>query len=469
MITLYPDQEILLNKTRLALTRSKSVLMQLVTGGGKTVVTASMFKSAVAKDKRAMMVMPRHQLLNQTHDLFNSFNIDHSFFASGYAYNPHSKVFIATTETLARRLDRAPMVDLIAIDETHFGSVSLDKIINYYKKAGSYVIGLSATPKRTDGRGLGCWYDEMVSGENMHWLIDNKRLSQYRLFAPNTPDLTGIKKTAGDYNRHDLSERMEQDRVLIGNAVEHYRRHAMGRLNVAFCTSIKHSQIVAQSFCDAGIPAAHVDGETDKNELRRIICKFARREILTLTCCDLLTFGFDLANAAGIDVTVESLSDLRPTQSLALQLQKWGRALRYKDYPALIFDHSGNAQRFGLPDAEHEWSLLDDKRGTGSEKEKSVDCRQCPKCDYVHVPAPICPNCGHVYEIKNREIEERDGELQEITEIKIKVDRKKRRAACKTLDELIAFAEQEGYKNPMQWAVKWWSMREKYKRGGQSD
>jgi len=273
--------------------------------------------------------------------------------------------------------------------------------------------------------------------------------------------MSGIKVSNGEYQKAQLSARMEQDRVLIGNAAKHYKDHAMGMLNLTYCASIKHSRMTADMFRNAGIPAAHIDGKTDDAERRRIIRAFAKRKLLVLCNVDLMTFGFDLKAASGIDVTVECMSDLRPTQSLALQLQKWGRVLRKKDFPAKIFDHANNFQTHGFPCDKRDWSLADRERQTRmSDSERAESMKQCDKCFYCHKPAPVCPNCGNTYPIQHRQIEEVDGELREL-EIKRKEDRKEQGRA-QTLQELIQLGYKRGYKPGKceAWAAKVYNARQ---------
>lgn len=455
MKTLYPHQQELNNACRASmLAGRRAVLIQGATGIGKSICAAHQIYASRKKDKKSFFTVPRKQLITQMSKTFDEFGITHSYIASGKSFNPYAQTYICSVQTLIKRLDSAPKPDLIFVDEAHLGGNSLNTIIKHYKAQGTYFIFLSATPQRLDGKGLGRWADDMVCGPSIRWLVDNKYLSEYRLFAPSTPDLSDIKTTMGDYAKGQLNERMEQDMVLVGNAVDHYIKKAHGRLNVAFCTSIKHSNIVAESFRNAGIPACHMDGETPMHERRRIIRAFARREILVITNVEILTTGFDLATAAGMEVTVESLSDLRPTKSLALQLQKWGRVLRKKDFPAIIFDHAGNAGRFGLPCSDREWTLEDQKKTKKSPGEAVPVTRQCPKCYFVHSPAPSCPECGHVYVIKSREIDEVDGELQEIDRAQQSVEKRKEQVSAHTLNDLIEIGKKRKYKNPAYWASK---------------
>lgn len=427
---LFDDQTKLVDDARSALRRSRRILIQAETGSGKTQMATAMIASSRAKDKTSMFIVPRRELLKQTAKTFAAAGIPFGYIASGHAMNPYAKTLLATTGTLIKRLDKfKPHV--VFIDEAHFAGETNKKIADFYHAAGAFTIGLTATPRYPNGDGMGDCYDSMVSGPSLRWLIENKRLSDYRLFAPSRPDLSAVKKVAGDYAKGQLADFMEHDKVLIGDAVKHYREHAVGRLAVAYCTSRKHSQMTAQAFRDAGIPAAHVDGDTPDNEMLRILRAYAQREILVLCNADLLLFGFDLAAAVGMPVTIECMIDLRPTMSLTLQRQKNGRVLRYKDYPAIILDHGGNINLHGLPCDEIDWTLeAKQSRETREKDDERVSAvRQCSgghrdgpdlgekmkPCYFAHNPAPRCPNCGAWYSVQSRMVEQVDGELVEVS------------------------------------------------------
>jgi DNA repair protein RadD len=446
-INLFPDQLDVVDRVRHSLRSHKSVLMQSATGSGKTVMAAYMIQSAVSKGNRAVFIVPRKELLRQTAETLKKFGIEFGYFAAGYVPNPFAKVQIASGPTLARRLDKAPKANVVFVDETHFGSAQLETVIRHYQAQGAWVIGLSATPWKMSGKGLGDWFDHMEQGPSIGELIEKKRLSRYRMFAPSAPDLSKVKITAGDYAKGQLNDVMENDRVLIGNAVSHYSKHAAGRLNVTFCTSLKHAGIVADAFNEQGIPAAMISGEMDQDERSRRIKAFARRELHVLTSVDLLTFGFDLASAAQMDVTIEAMSDMRPTKSLSLQLQKWGRVLRYKPDPALIFDHAGNSdpdRGHGLPDDDREWQLEGRQKKKREGSEPTIPVRQCPKCYMVHRPTPECPGCGYVYPIQSRMVEEVEGELAEITERREKKEARMKQGRAGTLEQLMAMGKSQG-------------------------
>ena len=237
--------------------------------------------------------------------------------------------------------------------------------------------------------------------------------------------------------------------------------------------------MVAASFQAAGVKAVHVDGDTDMDERKRIFVAFAKKEIDVLCFCDLLTFGFDLSQASGLDVCIESGSDLKPTKSLSAQLQWWGRLLRYmKDKTAIIIDHVNNWKDHGFPDDDREWSLQGKKKKKrGEVEEPKAPTRQCPECQCAHKVRPDCPQCGYVYPIDSREIEEVAGTLVKLSKeeaAKLKEAAKFARVNeiynLKTLDELVNYARQKKYKSPMNWALRIFNSRqakERAKHGNQ--
>lgn len=459
MLELYPDQMEVVEEVRNSMRRYKNVLLQAATGFGKTRIAEYMIKSAISKGNRVVFTVPRKVLLEQTSDTFECGGINHSYIAAGKQFNPYSQMHIGMIDTMARRLDNLPKANIIFIDEAHFGDGNLTSVIDHYKKQGSWIVGLSASPWKLSGKGLGCYYDHMVCGKPVKWLIENKRLSDYKYFGGRTHiDFDRARVSGGEYNQSDIDGIIEaNEKAIIGDAIKDYKEKSMGRLHLSRCVSIKRSEILAQSYRDAGIPAMHVDGDMDKWELKKILTAYARREILVVTFCDLLNFGFDLAQISGLDVCVESGDDQKPSMSLAGQTQWWGRLLRKKDFPANIFDRVNNWTKHGFPCSDREWTLADREQSKKASAERTVPTRQCSQCFFVHTPSPICPECGHVYEIKSRDIDEMDGDLIEIDKDAMKTIKKGARmeqGRAETLDDLIALGRRKGYKSPSAWAAR---------------
>jgi len=465
MIKLYDHQTKFVADLRAALRSHRSVLAQASTGFGKTVIAAYIAKAAAAKGKRIMFTVHRRDLLTQTAKTFDSFGISYGFVAAGYSPDPLQPVQIASIGSLKSRLEKIPPPALLVVDEAHLSAAKGWKtIINHFKTVGSIVVGLTATPWRLSGEGLGDLYDHMVQGPGMGWLIENKFLSDYDIYAPSSPDLGGVHSRAGDYINEELATAMDKASIT-GDVITHWSKYSSGKRTLVFCVSIKHSENVARQFRSAGIMAVHIDGET-KHADRMIAFKaFASGDIMVITSVQIFSEGFDLSAQIGREVPVETICLLRPTKSLSLYLQQIGRGLRKKEEAATILDHSGNVLRFGLPDEERAWTLKgESRRKKKGEEGPSVNVRQCPRCYHVHKPADICPKCGHVYEIKSRDLKEVEGEL-------VKVDKKSMRRKllneqwqAKTIADLVALAKRRGYKSPHAWAGYIYSSREA-KRG----
>jgi superfamily II DNA or RNA helicase len=459
MINLYDHQKENVKEARdMIVSGKKAILFQAPTGYGKTVTMAAMVQSALDKGNDVAIILPRKELIRQTALTLDSFNINYSYLAASKPYNPFSKVLICSLQSLKSRTDKIKQnIKVVFVDETHFATTMLKDGIEYFKNKGAIIIGFSATPWRSDGTGLKCFYDDMVRAPQVVDLIEMGFLSEYKLFAPSTIDTSGLKITAGDFNKKDLSTLMDSNRQVVGDAVKYYKQKAGGKRAVCYCVSVKHAETTAQIFRENGVPAAAIHGGMNDKERLFLIRSFADGGLMVLMNCDLLTFGFDLAAQVGRDVTIEALIDLRPTKSLSLQMQKWGRALRKKDMPAIILDHAGNATEHGLPCDMREWTLESRKR---KKKSSGTTINQCKECHFIfNKSLNSCPECGSVVETAagggggEREVEEVEGELKEI-DVK-----EKRRLALEeqgratSLDALIALGKNRGYKRPEQWAA----------------
>lgn len=471
-VELYPDQIDLVNRVRAAMGQGyQSVLMQASTGSGKTRMALDMVTGAVRKGSTAMFCVPRTELLLQTMETLAGYDVPFSTIAPYYSYSPITPVHLAMSPTLARRLAKVKPPKVLFIDECHYGGAELEKIIGWAMAAGSRIVGLSATPMKKNGKGMGAWYQHMEQGLPVADLIRLGRLSQFRYFGPSAPDLSGLAVRDGEYVQSQVDALMEQDTAIIGDAVATYRQRAMGKLCVVFATSRKHAGIIKQMYQDRGIPAQMIDGTMDAATRKRLVMGFARREYTVLINVMLLTFGFDLAQAAGMPVRIEALTDLCPRKSLALQMQVWGRALRAGDEPAIIMDHANNWRENGFPDSPRDWSLEGAKKRGSRDQEATEPTRQCAigdgGCGFVHRPAPSCPNCGHVYPVQSRIVDEREGELLEIDREAAEAARKAARmeqGRAGTLEALEALGRRTG-RSPG-WARNVWNGRMKAKKRG---
>lgn len=453
MKTPHPHQLEFVDDIRAAMRKHRIITAQLSTGGGKSVVASHMIRSALDKGNSSAFIVPRIDLLTQMSNTFDEFGIPHSFVASGKPLNPYAKAHICSAGTLVNRLESIkPRV--VFIDEAHISGATAEKIIGYYKNSGAWIVKLTATPK-PERRGSPTASTALVQGKPMSWLIQNNYLADYRIFAPPAPAMEG-KLRGEEYTKAQLEAHYAKNgNVIVGNCIDSYRKHAMGKRAVLYAISIKESRATAEAFNAAGIPAAHMDADTPQHERAAIARAFALRQIWVLCNMDLITTGYDLAMQCKMDVQIECVILDRLTGSIRLFLQMVGRGLRYQGgEKAVIIDGSGNIVKadgtpnHGLPDDDREWPLYaDDAKGGG---EKAPPVRQCPKCDHTHRVKPQCPECGFVYPVQGRESERVDGVLEELDKEALrnreKWERKREEYEAETLDDFLEIARRRGYK-----------------------
>lgn len=455
-------QQKIIDETRAALRRVRRVLIQLPTGGGKTVVASFIVQSAEKKGKTVAFICHRDFLVDQTSNTFEKFGIDFSHVAAGRWMNLYSPVHVCMVATLRNRMKRIDPPDIAIWDEAqHIGAKTWHAIMDEWKD--TIHLGLSATPCRLDGKGLDAFFDEMVIGPSPNHLMEIGALNKYRAFCPSSPDMTGTKVRAGDYRREEVEDLMDKS-VVIGDMVQHYKKIAPGTLAVYFASSIAHSQNIADTFNANGIPAKHLDGSHSTFERKQAAIQFANRELLVLTNVDLFGEGYDLAAQAGRVVRIETVGLARPTQSLSLHMQQIGRALRPGDEPATILDHAGNILRHGLPDDDREWTL----RGVVKTGNKST-VKQCLECFAMYpISDNECPHCGSVPEASEggggREVEYQDGDLEEVDQKNRKMSKKVEEWECHSIGDLVALGKKRGYKHPEKWAAHLWTAKEARRR-----
>lgn len=392
---------------------NKNVLLQAATGSGKTVMASAFVKHFVEQGKKVLFLAHRRELIIQCSEKLDAFGIKHGIIMAGSSSQFWFDVQVASVDTLRSRSitskrEELPPADLVIIDEAHRClSNTYLKIISLYKD--SMVLGLTATPVRSDGRGLGHIFSDMVQAPSIGWLIKHGSLVKASYYAPTIPDLKGIQSSMGDYNSVQLAERMDQPK-LVGDVISSWKKIAQGKKTIVFATSVSHSMNLAESFVDMGVRAAHIDGTTDNDERERVLNEFNRGTIQVICNCMVLTEGFDCPPA---EVCVLA----RPTKSLGMYIQMVGRVLR--PYPgkehATIIDHSGAVYMHGFVEDEVKWSL--DPKKPLSIKERKIERDKeeamiiCDGCFTAYSGSNICPKCGHVAEKKSKYVEVLDAEL----------------------------------------------------------
>jgi superfamily II DNA or RNA helicase len=354
------------------------------TGSGKTILFVHLAHRITEKGQCVAIIVHRQELIDQTCRALEVEGLSYGVVAAGYAENLDASVQVCMAQTVINRLERVSGVQVLIVDEAHHVmAATWLTILGALPQA--WVLGVTATPERLDGKGLTAVFDALVIGPTVKELIAGGWLSPFVVYAPERlVDLKGARTVAGDYAIGDLAQRMSAELVL-DDAVTEYRRRLSGRSAIAFCTTIAHSYLVARRFRAAGIRAQHLDGDTPSAERRRLIEALATGEVQIITNCGLIAEGLDIPSVAGVIL-------LRPTKSLALHLQQIGRALRPAPGKAraVILDHAGNVFRHGMPDLEHPWSL----EGRPKKRGKAL-VRRCPECGaLIPIAARWCPECN---------------------------------------------------------------------------
>lgn len=420
---------------------SRAPCLVLPTGGGKTVIIAEILRLLQLRASSALVLVHRDEILQQTERKLRDAGVRYGLVAAGHDPDQSQLVQLASVYTAARRLEQISPPRLIVVDECqHATSATWLRVRERFPDA--LLLGVTATPCRLDGKGLGSVFDRLVIGPTVAELTSAGYLAPARVLAPSAPDLSGAPRRCGDYSAETLTAFSERP-GLTGDAVEHYRRHASGSRAVIFCVNRRHAALTAVAFSDAGIQAAAIDGSMPNQERRQILDGLRGGSLRVVTSCDLISEGFDLPE-------LECAILLRPTASLGLHLQQCGRALRPGKPLAVILDHAGNCLRHGLPTTPREWTLA------GVDRRAALPAmHRCQVCFSVwEGSATTCPQCGHQREptAKERKLAQRAGELAELTSVRASASTERKRAA--TLDELVALGRQRGYKNPHFWARK---------------
>lgn len=461
MIVLRDYQADMVDRARAAMKSARRVLIQAPTGAGKTALATFMAGGTATRQRIVYFICHRAELIAQTSATFRKFGLAHSFIAAGLPYDSRQLVQVCSIDTLKNRAHMLPEPDLAIWDECkHIAAAGWLAVMNGWQRA--YHIGLDATPWRTDGSGLDDMFDVMVLGPQPGWLIEQGHLSPYLAFIPKGGmDVGGVHTRMGDFVAKEIEARVDRPK-LVGDVITHWRKNANGLRSIGFAPSLDFSMYMVGEFNAAGITAAHLDGNTPKDERRQTIEAYADGRIQVLWNRFLFGEGFDLAAIAQRDVTIDCVIDAAPTQSLALAMQRWGRALRpAPGKTAILLDHAGNILRHGFPDDEREWTLQGrEKSGKGGAAEGPPPPIVCEGCyNAIRQPTPpACPHCGKLLRKALRQMEVDDtAELTAANDndkAAIRAQRKEEERECKEMGDWITLGKKRGYDNPVGWGLK---------------
>ena len=432
----------------------KSLLYVLPTGGGKTFGFSYIASKALLKENKVLILVHRQELVDQTADSLKAMGLEFGIIAARYPMDLNKGIQICSVQTLVRRLNKIKenSFNLLIIDEAHHATAgSWKKIIDHNSKAK--LLGVTATPERLDGRPLKDKFQKIIQGPQVDDLQEKGFLSPFRVFVPPSEiNVSIMRKRMGDYHQADVEEQV-QKKTFIGDAVKHYLKFLDGKTAIAFCSSIKHSKMVAAEFNANGIVAEALDGNTPSHLRKAILTDLGNGIIKVVTSCQIINEGTDIPSVSGCIL-------LRPTMSLSVYLQQVGRCLRpQENKTAIILDHVGNVKRHGLPNQKRDWSL-DGRQKRASKKDDSFSVKVCPICFTAVLSVSKSCECGHVFDPQTEaEHITIDAELVELKKEEIRYKKEKRREVgrARTLEQLEAVATERGYKKG--WAYHIYTQR----------
>lgn len=381
---------------------NRRVVCQGPTGFGKTLVAAKIIDGAVSKGNRVIFTAPAISLIDQTVKAFEDEGLSGIgvMQASHPRTDPRARVQVASVQTLARR--QIPDAALVIVDECHIRSEAIEKLMD--ARPDIFFVGLSATPW---AKGMGLRWQDLVIPTTIGELIEDGWLSKFAAFAPDVPDLSGVKTVAGEYAEAGL-EQVMGDAKLVGSVVDTWLERGENRPTLCFAVNRAHAAQLQAQFIRSGVSAGYVDAMTDIVERKRINRQFEQGDVRVI--CSVRTM------TTGVDLPVSCIIDAAPTQSEMLHVQKIGRGLRVNEgtEDCLILDHAGNSLRLGLvTDIRH--SALDKTVAGKQERKAKAEKlpKPCGKCGALHTGV-LCPACGNERKPVSG-VESADGELVEIT------------------------------------------------------
>ena len=402
---LRPYQQDLLDCVQGALASNHEVrlMMQLPTGGGKTIIAGALLKDWLAGGRhKAVWLTHRKELAKQTEKMLTEAGVSAitnvrwtpgegaPAMAGGVVILMAQKVSLQT----ARRevWNQYRLTDLMIVDEAHHAAAKgWERAIRQWTGP---VVGMTATPWRlSEKEGFKHLFDELICGPQVEELQKLRSLCNGHVLLPPPKQRIagGIIDQTGDYTESGIKQaNLDRPNIMTAGALQFWQEHAGNRQTIAYAVSKKHARNLTSVFNDAGVKAAVILSESKPAERDAAISGFKDGIIKILVNVLIATEGFDLPDASCILIA-------RPTMSLAIYLQMVGRGLRPKPDGGncIILDLAGNSVIHGLPEDFREWSMQ--PRGKQDEGKKAPVV-WCEKCFTVSPSASHhCRQCGEPF------------------------------------------------------------------------
>nr|WP_235189593.1 DEAD/DEAH box helicase family protein [Williamsia sp. D3] len=327
-------------------------LVVAATGTGKTVVAALDYRGLCERAGTRLpllFVAHRKEILEQSLRMYREVLADATFgemFVGGQRPTQWKHVFASIQSLHSNTLAGIDptQFDVVVVDEFHHAEASTyRRLLDHLEPAE--LLGLTATPERTDGRDVFSWFDGRIAYELRLWdALEQDLLCPFHYYgvADNT-DLRPITWSRGNYQSSDLSNLYTGNDArtrLVLQALRDKVSDPTAMRALGFCVSIAHAEYMATRFTQQGLPSLAVSAETSPTDRADA---FAKLRAGTVKCL----FGVDVFNE-GLDIPdVDTILLLRPTQSATVFLQQLGRGLRRTKTKAVltVLDFIGQQRR----------------------------------------------------------------------------------------------------------------------------
>jgi superfamily II DNA or RNA helicase len=396
----------------------RATVLQAPTGAGKTIIGSFFTSKMLEHGKwRTLVLAHRREIIDQTVEKLRMMGLPTGVIMAGRKADFSRPVQVASVDTLDSWVSREhcdwPTANMLWIDEAHRAmGARYQRIIQHYIQQGACLLGTTATPIRTDGVGLGRTFTHMVRTPDIRWMIDNGFLVPVQYRVGLIPDVKGVRIAAnGDYDPRQLQAAVDQ-KVLVGNVVDQWMRHAKGRPTMVFAAGVDHSVHIAESFRAAGVKCAHIDASTPIEERESVKAAIYSGDLQVITNAAVYVEGTDIP-------PISCISMAKPTKSLGMYLQCIGRGMRTSPGKSdlLVLDHAGVVYRHGRAEMDHEWIITEGREMLekhAARLGKQLVSFHCPSCDTLY-SGPSCPSCGHHTETKGMPMPYLDAELVTLT------------------------------------------------------
>lgn len=359
-IRLYNYQAEMKERIDVAFRSYRSVMVQMPTGTGKTVLLSEVVKGEEQRVKNpwVWIVVHRRELVEQIRDTLDSMlSCPYSTLdTTSPLLSENSRIKVMSIQWLSRHYqDMAEKPSLIVIDEAHHAvAKTYAEVMNAYPEARK--LGVTATPCRLNKKGFTDLFDVLLQSWPTKKFIADGRLSLYDYMSIKADSIDqrmvfGLTKRGadGDFSLKEMSEKLDVQ-PSIERLCDTILRYASNKKGIVYAIDIKHAEHIAEQYRVHGIHAVAISSKTPNDERRLTIDKFKEGLIQVLVNVDLFGEGFDCPD-------VEFIQLARPTLSLAKYLQQVGRGMRVFEGKkfCLILDNVGLYRLFGLPSDERDW------------------------------------------------------------------------------------------------------------------